>query len=128
MSRSFGAWGVSPVQNTEPPPRRGEVPTPGHERMSPCPSSRSVSSRSGSRSRGGGGFFHSDHMTFAYYEIEAGSEVHLHHHPQEEVWHVVEGELELPGDREQPGRRRMAASGGFTAAARTRRCDGGGRC
>src|SRR6266536_2904578 len=42
--------------------------------------------------------------------------------------HVVEGELELPGDREQPGRRRMAASGGFTAAARTRRCDGGGRC
>lgn len=82
-------------------------------------------------------------MTFAYYEIEAGSEVHLHHHPQEEVWHVVEGELELvvdalivpaarpstlPGDREQPGRRRMAASGGFTAAARTRRCDGGGQC
>lgn len=42
-----------------------------------------------------GRFFHSDHMTFAYYEIEAGSEVHLHHHPQEEVWHVVEGELEL---------------------------------
>jgi quercetin dioxygenase-like cupin family protein len=75
-----------------------------------------------------GRLFHSDHMTFAYYEIEAGSEVHLHHHPQEEVWHVVEGELELPGDREQPGRRRMAASGGFTAAARTRRCDGGGRC
>src|SRR6266508_1170915 len=67
-------------------PRRGPdvpAPTTGHERMSPCPSSRSVSSRSGSRSRGGGGFFHSDHMTFAYYEIEAGSEVHLHHHPQE---------------------------------------------
>src|SRR5262245_14150729 len=43
-------------------------------------------------------FFHSEHMTFGYYDIEPGSEVHTHHHPQEEVWHVVEGELELVVD------------------------------
>jgi unsaturated pyranuronate lyase len=42
-----------------------------------------------------GRFFHSDHMTFAYYAIAAGSSVHRHHHPNDEVWHVVEGELEV---------------------------------
>jgi len=42
-----------------------------------------------------GRFIHSDHMTFAYYDIEPGSDVHAHRHPQEEVWHVVEGALEL---------------------------------
>jgi quercetin dioxygenase-like cupin family protein len=45
-----------------------------------------------------GRFFHADNMTFAYYEIAAGSDVHLHHHPQEEVWHVIEGDLELVVD------------------------------
>jgi quercetin dioxygenase-like cupin family protein len=42
-----------------------------------------------------GRFFHSDSMTFAYYEIEAGAEVHEHEHPNEEVWHVVAGVLEM---------------------------------
>lgn len=42
-----------------------------------------------------GQFFHSEHMTFAYYAIEAGSDVHVHQHDEEEVWHVLEGELEL---------------------------------
>jgi unsaturated pyranuronate lyase len=42
-----------------------------------------------------GRFFHSEHMTFAYYTIAAGSSVHRHHHPNDEVWHVVEGELEV---------------------------------
>lgn len=42
-----------------------------------------------------GRFFHSDHMTFVYYDIESGSSVHPHHHPNEEVWHVVEGELTM---------------------------------
>jgi quercetin dioxygenase-like cupin family protein len=40
-------------------------------------------------------FFHSEHMTFAYYEIAADAAVHRHRHDNEEVWHVVEGELEV---------------------------------
>ena len=40
-------------------------------------------------------FFHSEHMTFAYYEIAPGAAVHRHHHATEEVWHVVDGELEM---------------------------------
>jgi len=42
-----------------------------------------------------GRFFHSDHMTFSYYEIEPATAVHRHHHPQEEAWHVIAGELEV---------------------------------
>jgi quercetin dioxygenase-like cupin family protein len=42
-----------------------------------------------------GQFFHSEHMTFVYYAIAAGSSVHVHHHDEEEVWHVLEGELEI---------------------------------
>lgn len=43
-----------------------------------------------------GRFFHSDHMTFAYYEIDADAvPIHEHHHPQEEVWNVVEGRLAI---------------------------------
>jgi len=34
-------------------------------------------------------------MTFAYYEIDAGAALHPHSHPNEEVWHVIEGELDL---------------------------------
>jgi mannose-6-phosphate isomerase-like protein (cupin superfamily) len=40
-------------------------------------------------------FFHSDHMTFSYTEVDAGVAVHAHHHPEEEVWHVVAGEVEF---------------------------------
>ena len=42
-----------------------------------------------------GRFFHSEHMTFAYYDIEPGAALHAHSHPNEEVWHVIEGELEV---------------------------------
>lgn len=42
-----------------------------------------------------GRFFHSEHMTFVHYEIAPGSSVHLHHHPNEEVWNIIEGELEM---------------------------------
>jgi quercetin dioxygenase-like cupin family protein len=42
-----------------------------------------------------GRFFHSSHMTFAYYDIAAGADVHEHQHPNEEVWHVVDGALEV---------------------------------
>ena len=34
-------------------------------------------------------------MTFVYYEIAADADVHLHEHPNEEVWHVVAGALEV---------------------------------
>ena len=47
-----------------------------------------------------GRFFHSDHMTFAYYEIAAEADVHEHEHPNEEVWHVVAGALALTLDGE----------------------------
>ena len=46
-----------------------------------------------------GRFFHSDNMTFAYYEIDADAvALHEHHHPQEEVWHVVDGRLAITID------------------------------
>ena len=45
-----------------------------------------------------GRFFHSPHMTFVHYEFEKGSSVHTHFHEQEEVWQVIEGELELTVD------------------------------
>jgi quercetin dioxygenase-like cupin family protein len=48
-----------------------------------------------------GRFFHSEQMTFGYYEIEAGATLHEHSHDNEEVWHVLAGELEMrvDGDR-----------------------------
>ena len=39
--------------------------------------------------------FHSPSMTFAHWEFDAGSTIHEHGHPQEEVWQVIEGELEV---------------------------------
>jgi quercetin dioxygenase-like cupin family protein len=42
-----------------------------------------------------GRFFHSEHMTFGYYDTIAGSTLHEHSHPNEEVWHVIDGELEV---------------------------------
>lgn len=34
-------------------------------------------------------------MGFAYYAVEAGASIHEHSHPNDEVWHVVEGSLEV---------------------------------
>jgi quercetin dioxygenase-like cupin family protein len=42
-----------------------------------------------------GRFWRSAHMSFAQYAIDAGASIHEHHHPNEEVWIVVEGELEV---------------------------------
>jgi quercetin dioxygenase-like cupin family protein len=42
-----------------------------------------------------GRYFNSDNMTFGYYAVEAGATIHEHAHPQEEVWHVIAGELEV---------------------------------
>ena len=38
--------------------------------------------------------FSSDNMTFAHWRFAKGSTIHAHDHIQEEVWHLVEGELE----------------------------------
>ena len=45
-----------------------------------------------------GKIFHSDNMTFAHWDFDAGSSIHRHDHDQEEVWHIVEGELEVTID------------------------------
>jgi quercetin dioxygenase-like cupin family protein len=45
-----------------------------------------------------GRYFHSPSMTFAHYEFTTGSTIHEHSHPQEEVWEVIEGELEITVD------------------------------
>lgn len=42
-----------------------------------------------------GRFFNSNNMTFGYYNVEAGASIQEHSHPNEEVWHVLEGELEV---------------------------------
>ena len=42
-----------------------------------------------------GRFFDSPSMSFAHYEFEEGAWIHEHAHDQEEVWHVIEGELEV---------------------------------
>src|SRR6185312_7232903 len=42
-----------------------------------------------------GKFFDSANMSFAYYTFEKGSSIHRHNHPHEEVWHIIEGELEI---------------------------------
>ena len=42
-----------------------------------------------------GRFWRSDSMSFAQYAIDAGASIHEHHHPNEEVWNVVDGELEM---------------------------------
>jgi quercetin dioxygenase-like cupin family protein len=42
-----------------------------------------------------GRFFHSQNMTFAYYAVEAGAWIHEHSHPNDEVWNVIDGQLEI---------------------------------
>ena len=45
-----------------------------------------------------GRFWRSASMSFAHYEIAAGASIHAHHHPHEEVWTVIEGQLEVSID------------------------------
>jgi quercetin dioxygenase-like cupin family protein len=42
-----------------------------------------------------GRYFHTENMTFAHYEFARGSSIHEHFHPEEEVYEVIEGELEV---------------------------------
>src|ERR1700726_2662168 len=41
-----------------------------------------------------GRYFHSPNMTFAHYDFTRGSSIHEHFHPEEEVYEVIQGELE----------------------------------
>jgi quercetin dioxygenase-like cupin family protein len=45
-----------------------------------------------------GRYFHSAHMTFAHYDFKRGSSIHEHFHDEEEVYEVIEGELEITVD------------------------------
>jgi quercetin dioxygenase-like cupin family protein len=45
-----------------------------------------------------GRYFHSPSMTFAHYDFKRGATIHEHFHPQEEVYEVIEGELEITID------------------------------
>src|SRR6202035_5714694 len=45
-----------------------------------------------------GRYFHSPSMTFAHYDFVRGSSIHEHSHPEEEVYEVIEGELEVTID------------------------------
>ena len=42
-----------------------------------------------------GYYAHGDKMTFGYVELEAGSSIPLHHHVQEQITYILEGELEM---------------------------------
>ncbi len=45
-----------------------------------------------------GRYFHSPSMTFAHYDFTRGATIHEHFHPQEEVYEVIEGALEITID------------------------------
>jgi quercetin dioxygenase-like cupin family protein len=45
-----------------------------------------------------GRYFHSPSLTFAHYDFTRGASIHEHFHPQEEVYEVIEGELEVTID------------------------------
>ena len=45
-----------------------------------------------------GRYFQSAHMTFAHYHFTRGAAIHEHFHAQEEVYEVIEGELEVSID------------------------------
>jgi quercetin dioxygenase-like cupin family protein len=42
-----------------------------------------------------GRYFDSNNMTFGHYVFDAGSSIHEHSHPNEEVWNIIEGQLEV---------------------------------
>ncbi len=42
-----------------------------------------------------GKMIHTDNMTFAFWEIEAGAPLPEHSHPHEQVAHMIEGEFEF---------------------------------
>ncbi|MFZ9388533.1 MAG: cupin domain-containing protein [Chitinophagaceae bacterium] len=48
-----------------------------------------------------GYYAHGDQMSFGFVELEAGASIPLHHHPQEQITYIIDGELEMQiGDEE----------------------------
>jgi len=45
-----------------------------------------------------GRYFHTPNMTFAHYDFKRGAEIQEHFHPEEEVYEVTEGRLEITID------------------------------
>jgi quercetin dioxygenase-like cupin family protein len=45
-----------------------------------------------------GRYFHTQNMTFAHYDFARGSSIHEHFHPEEEVYEVLDGQLEVTVD------------------------------
>ena len=45
-----------------------------------------------------GRYFHSANMTFAHYDFVCGASIHEHSHPEEEVYEVIDGGLEITID------------------------------
>ena len=45
-----------------------------------------------------GRYFHTTNMTFAHYDFVSGAMIHEHYHTEEEVYEVIDGELELTID------------------------------
>src|ERR1700677_2941965 len=45
-----------------------------------------------------GRYFYSSNMTFAHYDFTRGASIHEHSQPEEEVYEVIEGELEVTID------------------------------
>lgn len=45
-------------------------------------------------------FVHSDHMTLAYWRVEAGAQLKAHSHPHEQILNVFEGQFEVTIDGE----------------------------
>ena len=45
-----------------------------------------------------GRLFHSTNNTFVWWDFDEGADIPRHDHEQEEVWHVIEGELEVTVD------------------------------
>ena len=80
---------------------------------------------------GEGCFFHSGNMTFAYYMAMAGAWIHEHSHPNDEVWNVIDGQLEITiadlasveGLRRLPLFRLAEGCFFLHALGSTRRCD-----
>src|SRR5258708_2743457 len=42
-----------------------------------------------------GRYFQSENMTVAHYDFKRGATIHEHFHPQEEIYEVIEGELDM---------------------------------